>query len=81
MTASTRFVGFEPTDEQRQIGDAAREIAEREVAPHIAGWDKAHAFPRDLYAKLTAAGLMGMLVPGSGRRRNRRHRLGPLDDL
>ena len=65
MTASTRFVGFEPTDEQRQIGDAAREIAEREIAPHIAGWDKAHAFPRDLYAKLTAAGLMGMLVPES----------------
>ncbi len=65
MTATARYVGFEPTDEQRAIGDAAREIAEREIAPHIAGWDKAHVFPRELYAKLTAAGLMGMLVPES----------------
>ena len=63
MTATARYVGFEPTDEQRLIGDAAREVAEREIAPHIAGWDKSHAFPRELYAKLTAAGLMGMLVP------------------
>lgn len=63
MTEATRFVGFEPTDEQRAVGDAAREIAEREIAPHIVAWDKAHTFPRALYAKLTDAGLMGMLVP------------------
>jgi alkylation response protein AidB-like acyl-CoA dehydrogenase len=65
VTETTRFVGFEPTDEQRLIGDAAREIAEREIAPYIAGWDKSHTFPRALYAKLTDAGLMGMLVPES----------------
>ena len=65
MTETTRFVGFEPTDEQRLIGDAAREIAEREIAPHIASWDKSHTFPRKLYAKLNDAGLMGMLVPES----------------
>jgi len=59
----TRDVGFEPTDEQREIGDAAREIAEREIAPHIAQWDRDRAFPRELYVKLGDAGLMGMLVP------------------
>lgn len=59
----TRDIGFEPTDEQREIGDAAREIAEREIAPHIAGWDRKHTFPRELYGKLGAAGLMGMLIP------------------
>jgi alkylation response protein AidB-like acyl-CoA dehydrogenase len=54
---------FEPSAEQRAIGEVAREVAQREIAPHIAAWDKAHAFPRALYTKLTDAGLMGMLVP------------------
>ncbi|HEX3466651.1 MAG TPA: acyl-CoA dehydrogenase family protein, partial [Candidatus Elarobacter sp.] len=65
MTATARYAGFEPTDDQRQIGDVAREVAEREIAPHIAAWDKTHEFPRELYGKLNAAGLMGMLVPES----------------
>jgi alkylation response protein AidB-like acyl-CoA dehydrogenase len=56
-------VAFEPSDDQRAFGDVAREVAQREIAPHIADWDKRHVFPRALYAKLTEAGLMGMLVP------------------
>jgi len=55
--------GFEPTADQRRVADVAREVAQREIAPHIAAWDRAHTFPRDLYAKLSDAGLMGMLVP------------------
>jgi alkylation response protein AidB-like acyl-CoA dehydrogenase len=54
---------FEPTEDQRAIGDLAREIAAREIAPHIAAWDRDHTFPRALYTKLNAAGLMGMMVP------------------
>jgi alkylation response protein AidB-like acyl-CoA dehydrogenase len=54
---------YEPTDEQRAIGDVARDVAQREIAPHIAQWDREHAFPRKLYGTLTEAGLMGMLVP------------------
>ena len=54
---------FDLTAEQRAIGDVARDIAQREIAPHIAAWDRAHPFPRDLYGKLNDAGLMGMLVP------------------
>ncbi len=54
---------FEPTEDQRAIGALAREIAAREIAPHIAGWDREHTFPRALYTKLNAAGLMGLLVP------------------
>ena len=53
---------FEPTPDQREIGALAREIAEREIAPHIAHWDRTHHFPRELYTKLTAAGLMGLTV-------------------
>jgi alkylation response protein AidB-like acyl-CoA dehydrogenase len=59
----TRTPAYEPTDEQRAIGEVAREVAEREIAPHVAQWDRAHTFPRELYRKLTDAGLMGMFVP------------------
>jgi alkylation response protein AidB-like acyl-CoA dehydrogenase len=58
-----RPVAFDLTDDQRAIGEVARDVAAREIAPHIASWDKGHVFPRELYGKLTAAGLMGMLVP------------------
>ena len=54
---------FDLTEDQRQIGDLAAEIAQREIAPHITQWDREHYFPRELYTKLNAAGLMGLLVP------------------
>jgi alkylation response protein AidB-like acyl-CoA dehydrogenase len=54
---------FEPTDDQRAVGDLAREIAAREIAPYITAWDREHTFPRALFAKLTDAGLMGLQVP------------------
>lgn len=54
---------FELTDEQRAIGALAAEIAQREIAPHIAEWDREHIFPRALYGTLTRAGIMGILVP------------------
>ena len=54
---------FELTDDQREIGELARDIAQREIAPHIAEWDRGHVFPRALYTTLGEAGFMGMLVP------------------
>lgn len=54
---------FDLTVDQRQIGDLAAEIALREIAPHIARWDREHYFPRELFTKFTAAGLMGLLIP------------------
>ncbi|MGC1382019.1 MAG: acyl-CoA dehydrogenase family protein [Candidatus Baltobacteraceae bacterium] len=54
---------FELTDEQRQIGALAAEIAQREIAPFVAQWDRDRVFPRELYGKLAQAGLMGILVP------------------
>jgi alkylation response protein AidB-like acyl-CoA dehydrogenase len=54
---------FEPTDDQKAVGDLAREIAAREIAPHIVAWDREHTFPRALFTKLTEAGLMGLQVP------------------
>ena len=63
MIGAARPVAFDLTDDQRAIGEVARDVAQREIAPHIVAWDKGHVFPRELYGKLTAAGLMGMLVP------------------
>ncbi|MGZ5203474.1 MAG: acyl-CoA dehydrogenase family protein, partial [Caldimonas sp.] len=31
--------------------DSVRRFVEREVAPHVAAWDEAGSFPRELYAK------------------------------
>jgi butyryl-CoA dehydrogenase len=56
-------IAFELTDDQRAIGALAAEIAQREIAPHIAEWDRNHTFPRELYTKLTDAGIMGIIVP------------------
>jgi alkylation response protein AidB-like acyl-CoA dehydrogenase len=58
-----RASAFDVTPEQRAIGDLARDFALGEIAPHVARWDREHHFPRDLYAKLGALGLMGIVVP------------------
>ena len=63
MIEAPRQPGFALTEDQRAIGEVAREVAAREIAPHIAKWDREHVFPRALYGKLAAAGLMGMLIP------------------
>ena len=54
---------FDLTDEQRQIAALAAEIAQREIAPHIAAWDREHTFPSELYDKLGDAGIMGIIIP------------------
>ncbi|MGR4064827.1 MAG: acyl-CoA dehydrogenase family protein [Vulcanimicrobiaceae bacterium] len=54
---------FELTAEQRHVADLARDIARGEIAPFVAQWDRDRTFPRDLYAKLTDAGIMGILIP------------------
>jgi alkylation response protein AidB-like acyl-CoA dehydrogenase len=63
MIETTAPRAFDLTDEQRAIAGLARDIAQREIAPHIAQWDRNHVFPRELYTKLTEAGLMGIVIP------------------
>ena len=62
MIAQTQ-AQFELTPEQRAVGALAAAIAAREIAPYVARWDREATFPRELYGKLTDAGLMGILVP------------------
>jgi butyryl-CoA dehydrogenase len=56
-------VDFSLTEEQREIQALAREIAEIEIAPNAADWDREHRFPRELFGKLGELGLMGVCVP------------------
>ncbi|HFQ15185.1 MAG TPA: acyl-CoA dehydrogenase, partial [Rhodobacteraceae bacterium] len=54
---------FELTPTQRQLQEAARALAEREIAPRAAEIDRSEAYPWDNVKKLTEAGFMGMTIP------------------
>lgn len=47
-----------------------RDFAEKEIRPHVMEWDESQYFPREVFKKMGALGLMGVLVPeeygGSG---------------
>ncbi len=50
------------THDQRQIRDAARAFAEKEIAPYAAQWDRAHQTPRELFHAMANVGLMGVTI-------------------
>jgi alkylation response protein AidB-like acyl-CoA dehydrogenase len=54
---------YELFDEQREIWQLAKRFADEEIAPHAARWDRAHEFPKDVFAALGELGLMGTCVP------------------
>jgi alkylation response protein AidB-like acyl-CoA dehydrogenase len=54
---------FELTPEQREIQRLTRELAEAEIVPEAASWDRDHRFPAELFPKLAEVGLMGVCVP------------------
>ena len=57
------MMDFELSAEQQEIQSLARELAEAEIEPYAADWDREHRFPTELYAKLAEVGLMGVCVP------------------
>jgi len=54
---------FELSKEHEDFRAVVREFAEREVAPHIASWDRDGHFPADLVPKMGELGLFGLVVP------------------
>jgi butyryl-CoA dehydrogenase len=54
---------FELAADQREIQALARELAEAEISPNAAAWDREHRFPAELFPKLAELGLMGVCVP------------------
>jgi len=48
-----------------QLRDQCRRFAEREIKPHAEAWEEAGIFPRELYQKAAAAGVLGVYFPES----------------
>lgn len=51
------------TADHEAFRDTVRRFVEREIIPNAAEWDEAGGFPRELYAKAAAAGLLGVGFP------------------
>jgi alkylation response protein AidB-like acyl-CoA dehydrogenase len=54
---------FRLSPDQREIQALAREVAQAEIEPHAAEWDREHRFPAELLERLAELGLMGACVP------------------
>ena len=63
---------FELSEEHEAFRRSVRDFAEKEVAPHVAEWDKKHHFPVDLVHKMGELGLLRPQRPRGVRRRRRR---------
>ncbi len=48
---------------QRELQRVARDFAQREIAPHVAEYDREERFPREIVRKMGALGLMGGVIP------------------
>ena len=49
--------------EHEALRETMRRFVAREITPHAAAWDEAEEFPRELYGKAAAAGLLGIGFP------------------
>ncbi len=54
---------FDLSEEQRQIRDLVREVAQNEFAPRAAEIDETGRFPKENFARLAELGLMGLPWP------------------
>src|SRR6478672_3093975 len=54
---------FELSPEHEQFRRTVRDFAEKEIAPHIAQWDRDHHFPVDVAKKMGDLGLFGLTAP------------------
>ena len=61
---------FELQPEHESFRKVVRDFAEKEIAPHVAQWDREHHFPVDVVRAMGDLGLFGLVVPehygGSG---------------
>ena len=51
------------TAEHEAYRDVVRRFVEKEIAPFAHEWDEAGGFPRELYEKAAAIGLLGLGFP------------------
>jgi acyl-CoA dehydrogenase len=51
------------SDEHLALRETVRRFVATEITPHVAAWDEAGGFPRELYRKAAAVGLLGIGFP------------------
>jgi butyryl-CoA dehydrogenase len=56
-------MNFELSEDHEQFRRTVRDFAEKEIAPHVAQWDRDHHFPVDVVQKMGSLGLMGLTAP------------------
>lgn len=56
-------MNYELDEEHRQIRDTVANLAEREIKPHSAHWDKTEHFPREVIQKIGDLGFLGVSFP------------------
>lgn len=54
---------FDLNEEQADIRAMVRQFTEQEITPHAGVWDEQNYFPREVYTKMAALGLLGMTTP------------------
>ena len=54
---------FELSADHETFRKVVRDFAEREIAPHVAQWDRAHHLPLDVVRAMGDLGLFGLVVP------------------
>jgi len=54
---------FELSGEHETFRKVVRDFAEREIAPHVAEWDREHHLPIDVVHAMGELGLFGLVVP------------------
>jgi len=54
---------FELSSEHESFRAVVRDFAEREIAPHVAGWDRDHHLPLEVVRAMGDLGLFGLVVP------------------
>ena len=61
---------FSVGEDQRLVGQMARDFAEKHIKPFVMEWDEAQYFPREVFKQLADLGMMSVVVPteygGSG---------------
>jgi alkylation response protein AidB-like acyl-CoA dehydrogenase len=51
------------TEEHEELRESARRFVRAEIAPHVAEWDEAREFPRELYRRCGELGFLGLKFP------------------
>jgi alkylation response protein AidB-like acyl-CoA dehydrogenase len=70
LTDAPAGMDFSISDNQKMIGQMAKDFAEKYIRPNVMAWDEEQCFPLALFKQLGEQGMMGVLVPeeygGSG---------------